>query len=71
MGEDFSPTLLSYETHSPTRQAGWGLKAELGIVELSPSGSLKRHFHQATRGSADAYVKHHPTAVDHRGISDR
>ena len=34
MGEDFSPTLLSYETHSPTRRAGWGLNPGFGTVEL-------------------------------------
>ena len=34
MGEDFSPTPLSYESYSPTRRAGWGLSPRLSTVEL-------------------------------------
>ena len=34
MGEDFSPTLLSWKSYSPTRRAGWGLSPRLSTVEL-------------------------------------
>jgi len=44
MREDLSPTLLSHETYSPTRRAGWGLNTGLGTVELGITASHQKPF---------------------------